>query len=612
MYNHHMYTHTNVTKNTTRLACIFIITVCVFQGPLWSMTFPVLNTADAGVGSLRAALDSCWVYASPDTIIFAIPGAGPHTIFVLSQLPPLTDQAGTVVDGFSQPGAMPGGNPPSTANLLIVLDGTNAGPSHGLWVVSSNNTIQGLVIQHFEQDGIRVQATPTGTNFNFVFCNFVGTDQTGTLQRGNGTNQAQLWAGIYIICTPVSPGIAQYNMIDNNLVSCNYAEGIGIANCPPGDVSFNTAFGNYVGTDVTGTQDFGNVHDGVYIGEGAHDNVVDNNLISGNDFDGVGIVGFASIQIFTYGNILHNNIIGLDINMIPLPNTMDGVNIGEYGTWASEGYATDNIIDSNTIAHNGGNGVTVWEHISSINNADRNLITRNSMFNNVNLGIDLGDNGVTFNDAGDPDAGANEELNFPVIAGAYYNPATGSTTVNGTIDIDTDPTLATIELFRATPDPTGYGEGTVFLGATSADAAGNWNITVAALIHGDTVTATTSDANMNTSEFCLCDTVRQLGIEDQTQKSIKDGNRYCVTPNPSHDITFISFGIPAASHVSIVIFDVSGARVNTLVDHTYSAGTYMVHWDGKDYQHQPVPAGIYFCRLTSETYTATRKLIRSP
>jgi hypothetical protein len=598
-------------EHICRLGIIFIV-ACTCHGFLWSMTFPVLNTADAGVGSLRAALDSCWMYASPDTIIFAIPGAGPHTIFVLSQLPLLQDQAGTFVDGFSQPGAMPGGNPPSTANLLIVLDGTNAGAAHGLWIVSSNNTVQGLVIQNFEQDGIRIQATPAGSNFNFIYSNFVGTDQTGTLQRGNGTNQAQLWAGIYVICVPGVSGIAQYNMIDNNLASCNYAEGIGIANCPPGDVSFNTAFGNYVGTDVTGTQDFGNVHDGVYIGEGAHDNGIGSNLISGNDFDGVGIVGYAQNQIFTFANIVHTNIIGLDINMVPLPNTMDGVNIGEYGTWASEGYATDNIVDSNTIAHNGGNGVTVWEHSSSPINADRNLITRNSMFNNVNLGIDLDNNGVTFNDTMDPDVGANEELNFPVIAGSYYNPATGSTTVNGTIDIDTDPTLATIELFHATPDPTGYGEGTVFLGAASADAAGNWSITVAALIHGDTVTATTSDVNMNTSEFCLCDTVRMLGIEDQTQYNPKSSIWYSIAPNPSCDKIAVNFSLSRTSQVSIVIFDVSGARVKGLVDQTYANGNYTVHWDGEDDQHQPVPAGIYFCRLANEISSATQKLIRSP
>lgn len=49
---------------------------------------------------------------------------------------------------------------------------------------------------------------------------------------------------------------------------------------------------NYAGTDYTGTLDRGNAHDGIYIGEGAHDNIIDGNLISGNDFKGVCVIGY--------------------------------------------------------------------------------------------------------------------------------------------------------------------------------------------------------------------------------------------------------------------------------------------------------------------------------
>ena len=113
------------------------------------------------------------------------------------------------------------------------------------------------------------------------------------------------------------------------------------------------------------------MHDGVYIGEGAHDNAVDNNLISGNDFEGVCIVGYDQLQILTYSNILFNDIIGLDIAYNPLGNLMDGVSIGQYGNMYQGGFATDNVVDSNTIAHNGANGITVWEHSMDAVNADR-------------------------------------------------------------------------------------------------------------------------------------------------------------------------------------------------------------------------------------------------
>jgi hypothetical protein len=405
----------------------------------------MITTPDANIpGTLRFAMNSANFNPGPDTIIFNIPGTGPFVIMPDSQLPLLTDQAGVIIDGLSQAGSSPGGNPPSTANLMIVIDGTNAGAVHGIWIVSSYNTIQGLVVQNFEQDGIRIQAIPDTSQLNYIYCNFVGTDQTGTIAQGNGTNQLGLWGGIYIVCTPGATGYAYFNLIDRNLSSCNYAEGIGIANCPPGDVAFNSVFNNYVGTDIGGSVDLGNIHDGVYIGEGAHDNAVDGNLISGNDFEGVCIIGYAEAipPVVTYANIVTHHIIGLDIAMAPLGNTRDGVSIGIYGTWYQGGYATDNIVDSNTIAHNGRNGVLVWEHWSSTSNADHNEITLNSIYNNTMLGIDLGDDNVTANDPGDPDNGPNEEVNFPVITSAVYT--SGQTTISGTVDINTNPTLASV------------------------------------------------------------------------------------------------------------------------------------------------------------------------
>ncbi len=580
---------------------VLAITLYIFISRFLSAaTFTVINNLDTGApGTLRWCMNQANMIAGQDTIIFNIPGPGVQTIRPTSQFPILVDLSGVIIDGLSQPGSSIGPNPPSSLNLMIEINGSIAGPAHGFWIISQNNTIQGLVVDSFQQHGIRLQGSPNHTANNIIQYNIVGTDPMGIMPRGNGWNQARFWGGIYIEVVTDSVGFAHDNFIDFNLVSCNYAEGVGISSCPPGDVYMNHVRNNYIGTDIGGSIDLGNIHDGVYIGEGAHDNTVDFNLISGNDFEGVCIIGYPPLGWNSYHNIVYNNVIGLDINMIPLPNTHDGVSIGQYGNFYNGGFANDNIIDTNIIAHNGTNGVTVWEHSNSNNNCDRNLITRNSIYNNTGLGIDLGDNGVTVNDAGDPDFGPNEEINFPYSIMARYFNATGQTIIDGLIDIDTPPTQATVEVFRALADPTGYGEGQIFLGATTPNASNFWTITVSGLVIGDQVTATTTDVNNNTSEFSANTTV-VLGIQENNQNRIK-AVRFYALPNPFYRTTRIF--LPAES-VQIEIFRADGAHVRTLT------GYEQLIWDGKDQTGLIVPAGVYFCRMAANSGNDQIKIIK--
>lgn len=608
---HHMF-YRKGKRSTQSLICSISFLLVLTTGIIHGATYVVMNINDTGTNSLRWAITQANTNPGFDNITFNIPGAGPHTIIPLSPLPILWDSAGVFIDGFSEPGSSAGANPPSTATLMIIVDGTIAGPAHGFWIfnpsTAHDNTIQGLVIQNFEQDGIRIQATQNGTFNNVAFCNFIGTDQSGTIAQGNGTNQLRPWAGVNIVCVPETVGIAFDNVVDANLTSANYAEGIGISSCPPGDVFMNTVVNNYSGTDITGMVDLGNAHDGVYIGEGAHDNFVDLNLISGNDFEGVCIVGYAEMGWNSHTNRLWNNIIGLDVNLMPLGNTMDGVSIGQYGNWYQGGFASNNVVDSNTIAFNGHNGVTVWEHYFDAVNTDGNTITQNSIYDNTWLGIDLADDGVTPNDGGDPDTGPNEELNFPVITSAQYS--AGQTTVTGTIDIDTDPTQATIEVFHAAPDPSGHGEGAIYLGSTNPDASGSWNIVVTGPSIGDSLTATTTDMNFNTSEFCQNVEVVAVGVEEGG--SLGKPVRYALSqnhPNPFTLSTTIHYAIPKTTRLSLTIYDVTGKHIKTLAHGIYSAGDYTIYWHGNDENGTKVSSGVYFYRLKTKDISIAKKLI---
>lgn len=467
-----------------------------------SAVFAVINTNDAGAGSLRQAILQANATMGTDQIVFNIPGVGPHTIMPLSPLPALTDMAGVIIDGLSQPGSAAGPNPPSTANLQIIINGSLAGPAHGFIIASNGNTIRGLVINQFQQCGIYIVGAPEAAT-NLIYCNFIGTSQSGAIDIGNGTNMASLWAGVYI-CNQAN-GWTFLNTVDRNLISGNYTEGVAIIGpIQPGDVYNNTVSGNYIGTDITGTMDLGNDHDGVTLAEGTHDNNITGNLISGNDYSGVGINGFNNIPypvppIQTYSNVVSTNIIGMDITVTKaLPNSWHGVSIGMYGPsfW---GCADRNVVGRNIIAHNGRDGVALWEDAVNNINADRNWLTQNSIFDNLGLGIDIWDNGVSPNDPLDPDAGPNQEINFPVITNIVY--AAGTTTITGTVDIGSPPNQATVEVFKAALDPTGFGEGMAYLGNSTPDALGNWIFVDLTLVPGDTVTATVTDVSNNTSEF---------------------------------------------------------------------------------------------------------------
>jgi hypothetical protein len=112
----------------------------------------------------------------------------------------------------------------------------------------------------------------------------------------------------------------------------------------------------------------------------------------------------------------------------------------------------------------GTGGVAVVEDFIDTTNADHNRITQNSIFDNGGLGIDLVDDMVTVNDAGDFDSAPSQEVNFPLMLSA--SSIAGMTTLSGMLSIDTNPALATVEIFKARFDPGGHGEGEIYLGST--------------------------------------------------------------------------------------------------------------------------------------------------
>ena len=79
-------------------------------------------------------------------------------------------------------------------------------------------------------------------------------------------------------------------------------------------------------------------------------------------------------------------------------------------------------------------------------------------------------------------------------------------------------------------------------------------------------------------------------------------------PNPFNPSTQISFGLVKPSRVSLVVFNVLGQEVVTLVNQPMTAGRHVITWDGLDAHKNPVSSGVYFYRMTAGEFTSTRKL----
>ncbi len=80
-------------------------------------------------------------------------------------------------------------------------------------------------------------------------------------------------------------------------------------------------------------------------------------------------------------------------------------------------------------------------------------------------------------------------------------------------------------------------------------------------------------------------------------------------PNPFNPTTTINFALPQSSNVRIVIYDMLGREVRTLVDGNEVAGMHSIVWDGRNNFGSQVASGTYIYRVVAGSFTAVKKMI---
>jgi len=109
------------------------------------------------------------------------------------------------------------------------------------------------------------------------------------------------------------------------------------------------------------------------------------------------------------------------------------------------------------------------------------------------------------------------------------------------------------------------------------------------------------------------DDVQILGLEgsvvnagDIINLTPKLFNNY---PNPFNPSTNISFSLIAENTTELVIYNLKGQKVKQLVSERLAAGIHSYVWNGKDDNDKQVSSGVYFYKLTSGSFTETRKML---
>jgi len=362
------------------------------------------GTCNATHCSLREAINAANSNPGADIINFNILcGGGVCVITLVTPLPALTDD-NTTIDGYTQPGAAQA-TEAAPATILIEINGNGIANS-GFNVLSADNVIRGLAINRFGQngiaigpstatsnriagnyiglnaggtidrgngfDGVFVGAGATGniiggsqtenrnvisgnewdgvglhgaqTTGNFVLNNYIGTDHTGTLPRGNTLDGVRIYGGAHD--NMVGADLAGFNVIGGNGRDGVHINDAGSDN--------NVVVINHIGIAADASTGLGNAQSGVHIGAGAQGNAVESNCISDNAGAGVEITGADTANNRFWGNLIG---VGADASgIIAVPN-------GEYGVAILNGAHNNAIGGSyhgNLISGNEWDGVYLF------------------------------------------------------------------------------------------------------------------------------------------------------------------------------------------------------------------------------------------------------------
>jgi hypothetical protein len=517
-----------------------------------TLSWLAANKGTDGLVSLREAIiaaNNTPNGSGPDRIRFDIAGSGVHTITLGSLLPSIT---GAVrIDGTTDTASVAGnGGRPA---IVINVNGLNG---NGLTLTSTagGSTLRGLHIYGQTIAGISIQA---GSDGNTIVGNYLGALDS------NGQQATVTTATYQVLVNGANNVIGGSTAADRNVIAGNGGL-FGVMLFGAGATG-NVVKGNYIGTNAAGTTANSLSVNAVTIQSGAA-----NNTIGGGGVGDGNVIATANntpVYITTSGtgNVVQGNRIGVSATGALLGGHSNGIRVdqgvvtlldnwigggSQHGIWLNTPGGTATVqgnrigtdlagtanwgpsrsgIQADTGGHLiGGTGAGQGNTVANSNQAAStfdgiavssgtgNAILGNSVYGTVagtsGRGIDLGASGLTANDAGDTDTGANNLQNFPVLTVARTD-GTAQVFIAGTLSTNTGTNFYRVEFFASpTGAASGYGEGQTYLGfvnVPTTGGTGSFSATLSAAVplgYAISATATratdgTYSAFTDTSEF---------------------------------------------------------------------------------------------------------------
>jgi hypothetical protein len=80
-------------------------------------------------------------------------------------------------------------------------------------------------------------------------------------------------------------------------------------------------------------------------------------------------------------------------------------------------------------------------------------------------------------------------------------------------------------------------------------------------------------------------------------------------PNPFNPVTTIQYDIPEETHVNLIVYDILGREVKTLLNQTEQPGYKSIRWNGRNNAGQEISAGMYFYRLETTGFVKVHKMV---